>query len=85
MTNEEIKARADAAERKRQSEKSKEYYWANRERVLNRMKQYDSEHRKEGAARCKKYRDKDPVHYAEVMVKYWERKLKEAKEAAQNG
>lgn len=78
MTAEEARKRAEAADRKQNSEKSKEYYRNNREKVLARMKKYDAEHKADRRAREAGYRK--TAKYAETMIRYWTRKLNEAKE-----
>lgn len=61
-----------------------EYYLKHRDRILSRMKSYYRAHREETCSRQKLYKNFDRVQYCKLMIKRWEKKLKEA-EADENG
>jgi len=78
MNIEETRKRLEAIEKKMQSEKSKQYYYANREKVLARMKMYDATHLEQRRKNAAKYRQ--TAKYAKTMIRYWTKKLKEIQE-----
>ena len=56
-----------------------EYYLKNRERILARMKDYHRAHKEEIAYCQKLYKNYPRVEYCRMMIRRWEKKLKEAK------
>lgn len=83
MTLEEINAKATEIERQKALRHKKEFYKANRERLLEKMKEYNKLNRKEQTERERLYKKFDRVQYCKLMIKRWEKKLKEA-EADEN-
>lgn len=73
MTSEEIRARAIEAEKR----KKREYYLANREKIIEKMKEYGRTHRAQMLPREKAWREKNAVRYFDTQVKYWTRKTAE--------
>ena len=73
MTAEEVKQRAIAAEKR----KKHEYYIANRDTILPKMREYNKRTRAERTANERKCREAKPLKYAETQLRYWERKFEE--------
>ena len=73
MTPEEIRVRAIAAEKLAK----REYYYANRERIGERMKEYNKRTRAARTATEKKCREAKPMKYAETQLKYWRKKAED--------
>lgn len=73
MTLEEIRARAIAAEKR----KKREYYLANRERIIAKMCEYNRTHRDQLRPHEKKWRDNHPMEYLQSQVNHWTRKMTE--------
>ena len=78
MKEEEMRAKAAALAREKELQHKKIFYKENRERLLEKMKDYNQAHRKELTEREKMYRTFSRVQYCRMMIKRWERKLKEA-------
>ena len=83
MTAEEIKAKAREYELEKERQHKKDFYKLNRERLLEKIKTYDDTHREEINERRNLYRNFDRVDYCKMMIKRWEKKLKEAEKEAE--
>lgn len=64
--------------KERERKRKREYYIANRERILEKMRAYNKAHEEDEKFRKKLYKNYDRVRYCEMMIKRWEKKLKEA-------
>ena len=78
MKTEEMRAKAAALAKEKELQHKKEFYKNNRERLLAKMKEYSKTHREDMYEREKLYKNFDRVQYYRMMIKRWERKLKEA-------
>lgn len=78
MKTEEMRAKAAALAKEKELQHKKEFYKNNRERLLAKMKEYSKTHREDMYEREKLYKNFDRVQYCRMMIKRWERKLKEA-------
>lgn len=78
MKTEEMRAKAAALAKEKELQHKKEFYKKNRERLLAKMKEYNKTHREDMYEREKLYKNFDRVQYCRMMIKRWERKLKEA-------
>lgn len=78
MKTEEMRAKAAALAKEKELQHKKEFYKNNRERLLAKMKEYSKTHREDMYEREKLYKNFDRVQYCQMMIKRWERKLKEA-------
>ena len=83
MRSEEARAKAAAIAKEKELQHKKEFYKANRERLLAKMKEYNKTHREDMYEREKLYKNFDRVQYCKLMIKRWEKKLKEAEMAEQ--
>lgn len=83
MRSEEARAKAAAIAKEKELQHKKEFYKANRERLIAKMKEYSKTHREDMYEREKLYKNFDRVQYCKLMIKRWEKKLKEA-EADEN-
>lgn len=83
MRLEEARAKAAAIAKEKELQHKKEFYKANRERLLEKMKEYNKSNRKEQTERERLYKKFDRVQYCKLMIKRWEKKLKEAEMAEQ--
>ena len=73
MTAEEIRAKAIAAEKR----KKHEYYIANRNIILPKMREYNKRTRAERTVSERKCREAKPLKYAETYLRYWKQKFEE--------